>query len=70
VTGEGLTRLAKVDFGGIVKEVNLALLPEAAVGDHVLVHVGIALSRIDEREANRVFEYLRQIDDLADLERG
>jgi hydrogenase expression/formation protein HypC len=70
VTGEGLTRLAKVDFGGIVKEVNLALLPEAAVGDHVLVHVGIALSRIDEREANRVFEYLREIDDLADLERG
>ncbi len=46
-----LTRAARVDFGGIVKEVNLAFVPEAAVGDYVLVHVGFAITVIDEAEA-------------------
>ena len=51
--------MGKVDFGGIRKEVCLAYVPEAEVGDYVLVHVGFALSRIDEDEAKRVFEWLR-----------
>jgi hydrogenase expression/formation protein HypC len=57
-------RRAKVDFGGIRKEVNLAYTPEAEIGTYVLVHVGFALSVIDEAEAQRVFEYLRQIGGL------
>ena len=65
---EPLLRLGKVEFGGIFREVSLAVLPEARVGDYVLVHVGIAISRIDEREAKRVFEYLRQIGELEDPE--
>jgi hydrogenase expression/formation protein HypC len=61
-------RSGKVNFGGIQKEINLAYTPEAKVGDYVLVHVGFAISTIDEAEANRVFEYLRQMDELAELE--
>jgi hydrogenase expression/formation protein HypC len=69
VTGDDpLTRSAKVNFGGIVKNVNLAYVPEAGVGDYVLVHVGFALSRIDEEEAQQVFKYLEEMDELADLE--
>ena len=48
-----LMRTGKVDFGGILKEVSLAFVPEANVGDYVIVHVGFALSRVDEEEANR-----------------
>lgn len=62
-----LTRRGKVDFGGIQKEVNLAFVPEARVGDYVMVHVGIAISVVDEAEAHRVFEYLQQIDELEEL---
>lgn len=62
-----LMRTGKVNFGGIFKEVNLAYVPEAKLGDYVLVHVGFALSIVDETEANQVFEYLRQMDELADL---
>jgi hydrogenase expression/formation protein HypC len=67
-----LSRTGKVDFGGILKEVNLACVPEANVGDYVIVHVGFALSKVDEKEANEVFEYLRQMEDgLSELkERG
>jgi len=66
---EPLLRMGKVSFGGIVKEVNLAFVPEAVVGDYVLVHVGCAITRVDEQEAQRVFEYLRQMDELSELER-
>lgn len=59
-----LTRIGRVDFGGIIKAVNLAYAPEAQVGDYVLVHVGFAISVLDEREAGRVFEYLREIDEI------
>lgn len=65
---EPLMRMGKVSFGGIIKEVNLAFVPEAAVGDYVLVHVGCAITRVDEQEAMRVFEYLRQMDELSELE--
>jgi hydrogenase expression/formation protein HypC len=57
-------RRAKVDFGGIRKEVNLAYTPEAEIGKYVLVHVGFAISVIDEAEARRVFEYLKQMGGL------
>jgi hydrogenase expression/formation protein HypC len=52
---------AKVDFAGIRKEVSLAYTPEAEVGNYVLVHVGFAISVVDEVEAKRVFEYLEEL---------
>jgi hydrogenase expression/formation protein HypC len=62
-----LSRTGKVDFGGILKEVSLAYVPEAKVGEYVVVHVGFAISRLDGSEANKVFEYLREMDELAEL---
>jgi hydrogenase expression/formation protein HypC len=61
-------RIGRVSFGGIMKEVNLAMLPEAKVGDYVLVHVGVAISIVDEQEAHKTFEYLKQAGELAELE--
>ena len=63
-------RTGRVSFGGIVKEVNLAYVPEAEVGDYVIVHVGFAISTLDEEEANRVFQYLDEIGELGELEAG
>ena len=60
-------RMAKVTFGGIVKEVNLAMVPQARVGDYVLVHVGVAISVVDEEEAKLTFSYLKQIGELDEL---
>jgi hydrogenase expression/formation protein HypC len=60
--------MAKVNFGGIIKEACLAYVPEVQVGDYVIVHAGFALSVIDEEEAMEVFEMLKQMQDLADLE--
>ena len=65
-----LTRMGRVNFSGIVKEVSLAYVPEAKVGDYVIVHVGFALSRVDEAEANQVFDYLRQMEELSELKEG
>ena len=59
--GDLAFRRGKVDFGGIRKEVNLAYTPEAEVGKYVLVHVGFAISVIDEAEAQRVFQYLEEL---------
>lgn len=64
---DALTRTGKVSFGGIVKAVNLACVPEAQVGDFVTVHVGLALSVVDQAEAERVFKYLREVGELQDL---
>jgi len=61
-------RSGKVSFAGIIKNVNLAYVPEAKIGDYVLVHVGFAISIINEAEAQEVFEYLRQMGELAELE--
>jgi hydrogenase expression/formation protein HypC len=66
--GDPLLRTGKVSFGGVLKEVSLAYVPEAKVGDYVIVHVGFALSIVDEAEANQVFEYLKQMEDLSELE--
>jgi hydrogenase expression/formation protein HypC len=65
ITGDdAVTRVGRADFGGLVKEINLAFVPEAMVGDHVLVHVGFAISVLDEAEAARVFEHLRELGEL------
>lgn len=61
-------RMGKVSFGGIVKDVNLMMVPDAQPGDYVLVHVGVAISTVDEAEAHKTFEYLKQIGELEDLE--
>ena len=63
-----LLRSGKVDFGGVFREVSLAYVPEVKVGDYVIVHVGFALSRVDEAEAQQVFEYLREMEELSDLQ--
>lgn len=59
-----LERSARVSFGGITRPINLSFVPEAAVGDYILAHVGVAISRIDEDEARQVFDYLKQIGEL------
>jgi len=55
-------RMGKVDFGGVVKDACLAYVPEAEVGDYVIIHVGFAISRLDEDEALRTLELFREID--------
>jgi len=68
VAGEDpMLRTGRVSFGGVVKEVSLAYVPEAVVGDYVIVHVGFAIGRLDEQEAQQVFEYLKQMDELTEL---
>lgn len=64
---EGLL-MGKVQFGGIQKRVCLAHVPEVKTGEYVLVHVGFALSRLDEQEAMRVFALLTELDQLGDLQ--
>lgn len=61
-SGENFSRVARVDFGGIVREINLAFTPEARIGDYVLVHVGVAIATIDEEEAARVFTALESLE--------
>ncbi|HYT91581.1 MAG TPA: HypC/HybG/HupF family hydrogenase formation chaperone [Gemmataceae bacterium] len=60
--------MAKVDFGGVFKRACLEHVPEAKPGDYVLIHVGFALSRIDEEEAQRVFALLKELRQLDELE--
>lgn len=61
-------RLARADFGGVVKRICLEYTPDAAEGDYVLVHVGFALHTIDEAEAHRTYEALREIGQLDETE--
>ena len=61
-------RNGRVDFAGIVKNVNLSYVPDAKVGDYVVVHVGFALSIVDEKEAVQVFKYLREMGELQELD--
>jgi hydrogenase expression/formation protein HypC len=71
ISGEDpLSRMGKIDFGGVLKEASLAYVPEANIGDYVIVHVGFAISRVDEEEAHKVFDYLREMQELAELEAG
>src|SRR5512143_2973413 len=62
IRDDGPLRMAKVDFGGVRKEACLAYVPEVQVGDYVIVHVGFAISQLDEEEAMRTLEMLRAID--------
>ncbi len=66
--GDPLQRSGRVNFGGILKDVNLAYVPEAQVGDYVIVHVGFALSKVDEEEARQVFDYLKQMEELQEVQ--
>ena len=59
-----LMQTGRVDVGGVVREVNLCYVPEVKLGDYVVVHVGFALSIVDEIEAQKIFEYLRQIGEM------
>lgn len=61
-------RMAKVQFGGITREACLEYVPETQVGDYVLVHVGFAISRVDEEEARRTYELLESMDQLTELD--
>jgi hydrogenase expression/formation protein HypC len=67
IQGEGIERTGRVSFGGVIKEVSLAYVPEAQIGDYVIVHVGFALSTVDEAEAQRVFDYLDELGELGEL---
>jgi hydrogenase expression/formation protein HypC len=61
---DDLLKTAKVSFGGAVKDINISFVPEAKIGDYVIVHVGFALNVIDEEEALKSLEYLKQIGDI------
>jgi len=63
-----LDRKGRVNFGGIIKEVSLAYVPEAEPGDYVIVHVGFAIGVVQEEEAKKVFAYLKEMDELQELE--
>ena len=70
VSSEGDVRMGRVRFGGVTRRVCLEHVAEAGPGDYVLVHVGFALSRIDEAEASRIFAFLEEMGLLAELEDG
>jgi hydrogenase expression/formation protein HypC len=61
-------RQGRIDFGGLEKNVNLAFVPEAKLGDYVLVHVGFAITVVDEEEASHIFELLKEMGETAELE--
>ena len=63
-------RMSKVDFGGITREACIEYLPDARLGDYVLVHVGFAISKVDEEEAARTYRYLEEMKQLDELEAG
>ena len=66
ITGDDpVFRMGKIDFGGVIKEVNLCYVPEVKLGDYVVIHVGFALNIIDEEEAQKVFEYLHEMEELS-----
>jgi len=65
-----ITRMGRVNFGGVIREASLAYVPKAQIGDYVIVHAGFALSKVDEEEAHKVFEYLEQMEELGELKEG
>ena len=66
--GDPLLRTGRVSFGGVLREVSLAYVPEASPGDYVVVHAGFAISKMDEQEAGRVFAYLQELEGPGELE--
>ena len=67
-SSDELLSSAIVSFGGLTKEVNISMVPEAKVGDYTLVHVGVAISIINESEALKTLNYLKEIGDLDELQ--
>jgi hydrogenase expression/formation protein HypC len=67
IQGEGELRMGLVDFSGVQRQACLAYVPEVQVGDYVLVHVGFAISRIDEEAAHETLAALREMGELAEL---
>lgn len=63
----GLVKMATVSFGGVEKEATLDMVPDAKIDDYVLVHVGVAISKVNEEEAKKVFEYLKDAGELDEL---
>ena len=66
-SSEPFSRMGKVNFAGIMKEVCLAYVPQVKVEDYVIVHVGFAISKVNQEEAAKVFEYLKAMDELEEL---
>jgi hydrogenase expression/formation protein HypC len=66
-SNDPLLRMGRINFGGIIKEASLAYVPEAVIGDYVIVHVGFALSRMDESEAQKILDYVKAMEDLSEL---
>lgn len=65
ITGDNaVTRTGKIQFGPIIREASLAFLPDAKAGDYVLVHAGVAITKVHEDEAQRIFGYLEEIDEI------
>ncbi len=62
ITGEGVTMMGKVDFGGIVKKVSLAYVPEISIGDYTIIHVGFAITQLDEKAALDTLAHLQEIE--------
>ena len=60
--------MGKIDFGGVIKQACLETIPQLAVGDYVLIHVGFALAKIDEAEARQIFTFLEGMNDLREIE--
>ena len=66
----GTNRVGRVAFGGVTRQTFLDFVPEAQVGDYVIVHVGFAISKVDEAEAQRTYEMLEQMGMLEEAEEG
>lgn len=70
ITGDDpMERTGRVSFSGVIKEINLAYVPEANIGDYVIVHAGFAISKVDEKEAEEVFNYIKQIEQINEIEK-
>lgn len=65
---EEIFRNGKVSFGGIIKQVNLSMVPDVKIGEYVLVHVGVAISKVDEGEAMLTLDYLKQMGEMNELD--
>ena len=65
---EGGVSMARVDFGGVTRDACMAYLPEAVAGDYVLVHVGFAITKVDEEEAAKTLADLKELGEIAELE--
>lgn len=64
----GGLRMARVQFGGIIREACLDYVPDTRIGEYVLVHVGFAISKVDEQEAARTYQLLEEMDQLTELQ--